>query len=392
MDDLITTKIITMVLLGIISVIIGIIPLKLSRLIGNRENKKTETLVTSMLLCFGGGVLLATSMVHILPEVREGLEGYGEGISVSLPELVVCLGFFLVYFVEELVHLLLHKKNNQQLERSFSIRKKSCGSHDESVKDLESMNSSTEEGHGHEGHSHKGHSHKGHSHEGHSHEGHSHEGHSHQEQKGHTHQGHSHIVIESNNALRDLLTVIALSFHAVFEGMAVGLEEDENDVWTLFAAIGCHKFVITFCVFLELSQTGTRLVFYSLYLVSFAVMSPIGIGVGIIITHVSAGGEYHQIYIAILQGIAAGTIIYIVMFEVLQREKSRNISGLLQLFAIMAGFSVMIIIQIFAGHHHDHGDHIHDNCTETHFRNYHLYNVTTVSLEDTAKVISTKML
>ena len=31
-----------------------------------------------------------------------------------------------------------------------------------------------------------------------------------------------------------IAAVLALSFHAVFEGMAVGLEEDVNDVWTLF--------------------------------------------------------------------------------------------------------------------------------------------------------------
>jgi hypothetical protein len=29
--------------------------------------------------------------------------------------------------------------------------------------------------------------------------------------------------------------VLALSFHAVFEGLAVGLEEEQHDVWTLFA-------------------------------------------------------------------------------------------------------------------------------------------------------------
>ena len=28
--------------------------------------------------------------------------------------------------------------------------------------------------------------------------------------------------------------VLALSFHAVFEGLAVGLEEDTHDVWALF--------------------------------------------------------------------------------------------------------------------------------------------------------------
>ena len=39
----------------------------------------------------------------------------------------------------------------------------------------------------------------------------------------------------SKSALRDFFTVLALSFHAVFEGLAVGLENEAKDVWLLFA-------------------------------------------------------------------------------------------------------------------------------------------------------------
>ena len=39
----------------------------------------------------------------------------------------------------------------------------------------------------------------------------------------------------TKSALRDFFTVLALSFHAVFEGLAVGLETESKDVWLLFA-------------------------------------------------------------------------------------------------------------------------------------------------------------
>ena len=111
--------------------------------------------------------------------------------------------------------------------------------------------------------------------------------------------------------------------------------------------------------------------FYVLYLLSFALVSPLGIAVGIVITEISADGQYHQLTIGIMQGdavyhyhyvttalslplpyyhltgLAAGTILYIVMFEVLQRERGRDVSGLLQLVAILAGFSVMLLIEVF---------------------------------------------
>ena len=39
----------------------------------------------------------------------------------------------------------------------------------------------------------------------------------------------------SSSSLRDFLVVLALTFHAIFEGIAVGLEEEAHDVWLLFA-------------------------------------------------------------------------------------------------------------------------------------------------------------
>lgn len=56
--------------------------------------------------------------------------------------------------------------------------------------------------------------------------------------------------------IRDFFTVLALSFHALFEGLAVGLEEDAEGVWKLFAGVATHKFVMSFCVGLEVKLAG----------------------------------------------------------------------------------------------------------------------------------------
>ena len=61
------------------------------------------------------------------------------------------------------------------------------------------------------------------------------------------------------------------------------------------SAIAAHKFVIVFCVSLELLQTGpTMLVFFS-YLVTFSLVTPVGIGLGMIFT-----GD--DLSVAVLQG------------------------------------------------------------------------------------------
>ena len=96
----------------------------------------------------------------------------------------------------------------------------------------------------------------------------------------------------------------------IFEGLAVGLESSSSSVWTMFAAIASHKFVvallqhcsnshfhtrplnlqlhlleispfanspfprfvITFCVSLELLQAGTSTVGFSLALITFSLV------------------------------------------------------------------------------------------------------------------------
>lgn len=85
------TKILAMLALGGGSLIFGLLPAFF-----NRPTRRRQPLMISNLLCFGAGVLLSTSLIHMLPEVREKLPNY--------PELIFCLGFFIVYIMDELMH------------------------------------------------------------------------------------------------------------------------------------------------------------------------------------------------------------------------------------------------------------------------------------------------
>ena len=97
--------------------------------------------------------------------------------------------------------------------------------------------------------------------------------------------------LSTMTALRDFFTILALSFHAVFEGLAVGLEDSVEGVWTLFAAVATHKYVIAFCVGIELVSVGTPLAFFLTYIVVFAVMTPVGIGIGLAVTQLAEGNR-----------------------------------------------------------------------------------------------------
>ena len=71
LKDVQEVKLRAMVLLGSISMILGMLPLKLGPKYFKTGTKSGwRNVVTSLLLCFGGGVLLATSLIHMLPEVK----------------------------------------------------------------------------------------------------------------------------------------------------------------------------------------------------------------------------------------------------------------------------------------------------------------------------------
>ena len=69
--DLKGTKVVVMVLTSVIPIFLSLLPLWFkSYLVPSKHYQSSwRTVIQSMLLCFGGGVLLATSLVHLLPEV-----------------------------------------------------------------------------------------------------------------------------------------------------------------------------------------------------------------------------------------------------------------------------------------------------------------------------------
>ncbi|XP_071649070.1 uncharacterized protein [Temnothorax longispinosus] len=380
-----------------------------------------QGLLTSLLLCFGGGVLLFTTFVHLAPEVRASVENHQSNGqlpdlgTLGLAELLFCSGFFLVYLVEEAVHAVLTGKPESSealLYRTVSVRRCNnnqtgpSGSSMMSNGSITTVSTTTKstvwkdtddtEDNRHrvnvdrsklqlddsrdqagkddkvlpaifvlpvaladEGHrvvqKHSdlelampelGYSVNHHHHH-------------------HSHDHHQHGAMMQNTSVQGLLTVLALSFHAIFEGLAVGLEPSISSVVYLAAAIATHKLVISFCVGMELYVAGASTKTTLGYLSIFSMVTPIGIAVGLVLDHFKNDSENLGPTPTILQGMAAGTLLYVVFFEVLARERANEKSGLLQLVAIIIGFALMLGLQIATAHSHSHG-HSHDGHNHTH--------------------------
>ncbi|KAL0131772.1 hypothetical protein PUN28_002962 [Cardiocondyla obscurior] len=372
-----------------------------------------QGLLTSLLLCFGGGVLLFTTFVHLAPEVRASVENHQSNgqlpdlETLGLAELLFCSGFFLVYLVEEAVHAVLTGKPESSealLYRTVSVRRCNnnqtgpSGSAMMSNGSITTVSTTTKSAVWNDANDVEDDRDRANANRsklqlddpreagkddkvlptvfvlpvplasegaqvirrhselqlampelnypvGHH----------------HSHEHHQHAAMMQNTSVQGLLTVLALSFHAIFEGLAVGLEPSISSVAYLAAAIATHKLVISFCVGMELYVAGASTKTILGYLSIFSMVTPIGIAVGLVLDYFKNDSENLGPTPTILQGMAAGTLLYVVFFEVLARERANEKSGLLQLLAIIVGFTLMLGLQIATAHSHSHGGHGHSH-------------------------------
>jgi len=404
--ELVYTKILVLTLLGVLRLFFGLVPLKITKKLKlwgesgvshqlvNQRRQRVDAAV-SFCLSFGGGVLLATCFIHMIPEVRESLEGVKRSGSSVIPnntsfpfaEFFICCGFFVVYVIEEIAHrVYLYSGHKEPCVRPASHQ---CSPTAET--ELKETEKSTGDKFNFRGETdvplpaksrpgtggkivpassqvyliasslsleHNGkdsavfpvpqHS----------------------TQIGVAgkvncypcdvkaksevlHHHHAGFSIDSLNQesmvgnLRRFLVVVALSFHSVFEGLAIGIQQTQRDVWYLFTAVTIHACAILFCIGLELVTSGVRVINLILYIVTLALVSPLGVAIGILVTvKSSTEGPTQDLTVAVLQGIAGGTILYITFFEVLDREKKKQAGcGIMRLAFILLGFSVMVALQ-----------------------------------------------
>lgn len=157
---------------------------------------------------------------------------------------------------------------------------------------------------------------------------------------------HSHgpLPSPSRSPFRALVLLLSLSFHSVFEGLAVGLQTTVAATVQLCVAVLAHKGLVVFGVGLRLVQAGTGSRWAAFSILSFALMSPLGVALGLAVP----GGDSEGLTQAILQGVAAGTFLYVTFLEILPRELGSPEDPLAKWGCVAAGFAFMAFIALWA--------------------------------------------
>lgn len=295
MEYLLSVKIGALIGLLLLTLLFGFIP---ARVKWFRDTNGTEThrTVLSLISCFAGGVFLAACLLDIIPDYLSDINAELGVRKVEtdfpLPEFIMAAGFFTVLILERIV-LNCREMRGSQEERAPLI-------------------ADNRNGHGH-----------------------GHGTNTDLEGSGH----HVHVDLQAHSPFRSFMLFLTLSLHSVFEGLAIGLQTTESKVLEICIAILVHKSIIVFSLSVKLVQSAIRPLWVAAYIGVFAMMSPIGIAIGISVMEAQlAAGALIQ---AILEGLAAGTFIYITFLEILPHELNSPGQQLLKVLFILLGFSIM---------------------------------------------------
>ena len=80
------------------------------------------------------------------------------------------------------------------------------------------------------------------------------------------------------------MLLLALSFHSVFEGIAIGLQDNAGQFLSIVIAVMVHKTVIAFSLGLNIAQSDLNFKSFIISNIMFSLASPLGVGVGILMT------------------------------------------------------------------------------------------------------------
>lgn len=111
----------------------------------------------------------------------------------------------------------------------------------------------------------------------------------------------------------------------------------------MLGAVSAHKLVIAFCIGVELIVSRTKTWLAVIYITTFAIVSPLGIGIGLILVG-GEGATGAGVYSVVLQGLASGTLLYVIFFEIWKSDRT----GILQYFASVFGFCLMFGLQLLS--------------------------------------------
>ncbi|XP_055978958.1 zinc transporter ZIP1 [Sorex fumeus] len=283
-----------LVLLLVLTLVCSLVPICVLRRAGAEPGSSaSRQKALSLVSCFAGGVFLATCLLDLLPDylaaIDEALAALHVTLQFPLQEFILAMGFFLVLVMEQITLAYKEQSGPPPREETRAL--------------LGTANGAPQ----------------------------------------HWHDGPGFPQASGTpaapSALRACVLVFSLALHSVFEGLAVGLQRDRARALELCLALLLHKGILAVSLSLRLLQSRLRAQVVAGCGLLFSCMTPLGIGLGAALAQ--SAGPLHQLAQSVLEGMAAGTFLYITFLEILPQELATPEQRILKVILLLAGFALL---------------------------------------------------
>ncbi|KAH7550012.1 hypothetical protein JRO89_XS13G0119300 [Xanthoceras sorbifolium] len=161
------------------------------------------------------------------------------------------------------------------------------------------------------------------------------------------------VLLKTTSLGDTILLILALCFHSVFEGIAVGVAATKAEAWRNLWTISLHKIFAAVAMGIALLKMIPKRPFLLTvgYSFAFAISSPIGVGIGITIDATTQGRVADWTY-AISMGIACGVFIYVAINHLIAKgfkpqTKCYFDTPFFKFLAVLAGVGVIAVVMIW---------------------------------------------
>lgn len=294
-------------MLGLFGLMLGGVLVPVRLLLVDHDKAQRYRRPLSLCNAFGGGVFLATCFNALLPAVRDKVSEVISTLKLSsdypVAETIMMLGFFLTVFVEQTV--LTFRKERPSF---INLETFNAGGGSEAGSDSEYDTPFI----------------------------------SGPAPRHHHHHGHSHFDpahLAAAGPLRLISLVLALSAHSVFEGLALGLQDKGDKLGSLFLGVAVHETLAAVALGVSIAKASLAMRDAAKLGATVSAMIPLGVVVGISIE--SAQTLAGSVVSVVLQGLAAGTFLFVTFFEILARELEEKQDRLLKVLFLVLGYGTL---------------------------------------------------
>ncbi|KAJ4828357.1 hypothetical protein Tsubulata_045521 [Turnera subulata] len=161
------------------------------------------------------------------------------------------------------------------------------------------------------------------------------------------------VFLKTTSLGDTILLILALCFHSVFEGIAIGVSATKADAWRNLWTISLHKIFAAIAMGIALLRMLPKRPFLLTvaYSFAFAISSPIGVGIGIAIDATAEGHVADWIY-AISMGLACGVFIYVAINHLIAKgfkpqAKLYFDTPFFKFVAVLLGVGVIAVVMIW---------------------------------------------